>query len=58
MGALYGWWDNIDAVAKQINESWDNVFKMPVIAFFNLLGYIRHKNNQRMEERRGNGAIQ
>lgn len=46
----YNWLRQIDEVAHTKNVTWDDVWSMGVIEFFNIISYIKEKNRREQEE--------
>lgn len=40
----FGWLSLIDSVSELTREKWDDVFRKNIYEFFNLLSYLKQKN--------------
>lgn len=46
----FSWLALVDDVGELTRDKWDDVFRKNIYEFFNLLAYLRHKNNKRKEQ--------
>lgn len=46
----FGWLTLIDNVSELCREKWDDVFLKNIYEFFNLVSYLKHKNNKQKEQ--------
>ena len=48
--SYFGWLALVDNVSGLTRDRWDDVFRKNIYEFFNLLAYLRHKNNKTKEQ--------
>ena len=46
----WGWVDNVAQVSNTIHSSWDDVWRMNVVEFLNIMCYIRDKAEKEKED--------
>ena len=46
----FGWLELVDQVGQLTRDKWDDVFRKNIYEFFNLVSYIRHKNNKEKQQ--------
>lgn len=47
--SYFGWLALVDNVGQLTRDKWDDVFKKNIYEFFNLLAFLKHKNNKEKE---------
>jgi hypothetical protein len=46
----FGWLTLIDNVGQLTRDKWDDVFKKNIYEFFNILSFLKYKNNKQKEQ--------
>lgn len=48
--SYFGWLTLVDNIGQLTRDKWDDVFKKNIYEFFNLLSFLRYKNNKQKEQ--------
>lgn len=49
-GDYFGWLTLVDNVGQLTRDKWDDIFEKNIYEFFNLLSYLKYKNNRQKEQ--------
>lgn len=49
-GNYFGWITLVDNVGQLTRDKWDDIFSKNIYEFFNLVSYLKYKNNKQKEQ--------